>query len=53
MTIDTLLAPTKVWTAKIYSKGWKKPGLGMADVIEKATGAKLYQETDHERCSSH
>jgi benzaldehyde dehydrogenase (NAD) len=38
--LDTLLAP-KVWTAKIYSNGWKKPGLGTADVIEKATGAKL------------
>jgi len=38
--LDTLLAP-RVWTAKIYSNGWKKPGLGTADVIEKATGAKL------------
>jgi hypothetical protein len=36
MTIDTLLAPTKVWNAKIYSNGWKKPGLGTADVIKKA-----------------
>jgi benzaldehyde dehydrogenase (NAD) len=41
MTTDTLLAPTEVWSAKIYSNGWKKPGLGTADVTEKATGAKL------------
>jgi hypothetical protein len=38
---DTLLTPTDVWNAKIYSDGWKKPGLGTADVTEKATGAKL------------
>jgi benzaldehyde dehydrogenase (NAD) len=36
-----LLTPAEVWSAKIYSNGWKKPGLGTADVIEKATGAKL------------
>ena len=41
VTTDTLLTPTEVWNAKIYSNGWKKPGLGTADVIEKATGAKL------------
>jgi hypothetical protein len=41
MTIHTLPTPTKVWSAKIYSNGWKKPALGTADVIEKATGAKL------------
>jgi benzaldehyde dehydrogenase (NAD) len=41
MTTDTLLAPTEVWSAKIYSDGWKKPGLGTADVTDKATGAKL------------
>src|SRR5260370_21661054 len=41
MTTKTLLTPTEVWSAKIYSNGWKKPGLGTADVIEKATGAKL------------
>jgi len=28
-------------SARIYSDGWKKPGLGTQDVIEKATGAKL------------
>src|ERR1700676_118726 len=38
---ETLLTPAEVWSAKIYSSGWKKPGLGTADVIEKATGAKL------------
>jgi benzaldehyde dehydrogenase (NAD) len=38
---DTLFTPTEVWRAKIYSNGWKKPGLGTTDVIEKATGAKL------------
>lgn len=37
----TLFTPTDVWRAKIYSNGWKKPGLGTTDVIEKATGAKL------------
>lgn len=41
MTTETLLAPTEVWNAKIYSNGWKTAGLGVADVIEKATGAKL------------
>src|ERR1700736_2666257 len=41
MTTDTWLTPTEVWSAKIYSDGWKKPGLGTADVTEKATGAKL------------
>jgi benzaldehyde dehydrogenase (NAD) len=41
VTVETLLAPADVWSAKIYSNGWKKPGLGTADVIEKATGAKL------------
>jgi benzaldehyde dehydrogenase (NAD) len=40
-TKETLITPTEVWTSKIYSNGWKKPGLGTADVIEKATGAKL------------
>jgi benzaldehyde dehydrogenase (NAD) len=30
-----------VWRAKIYSNGWRKPGLGKTDVIEKAPGAKL------------
>jgi benzaldehyde dehydrogenase (NAD) len=41
ITTDTLLTPTKVWSAKIYSNAWKKPGLGTAEVTEKATGAKL------------
>ncbi|MDB5609397.1 MAG: benzaldehyde dehydrogenase [Bradyrhizobium sp.] len=41
MTNETLLTPAEVWSAKIYSAGWKKPGLGTTDVIEKATGAKL------------
>src|SRR6202051_2131232 len=38
---ETLLTPAEVWSAKIYSGSWKKPGLGTTDVIEKATGAKL------------
>jgi benzaldehyde dehydrogenase (NAD) len=38
---ETLLTPAEVWSEKIYSSGWKKPGLGTTDVIEKATGAKL------------
>jgi benzaldehyde dehydrogenase (NAD) len=41
MTTDTLLTPKEVWSAKIFSNGWKKPGLGTAEVTEKATGAKL------------
>jgi benzaldehyde dehydrogenase (NAD) len=41
MTTETLLTPAEVWSGKIYSKGWKQPGLGTVDVIEKATGAKL------------
>jgi benzaldehyde dehydrogenase (NAD) len=41
MATKTLLTPTEVWSAKIYSNGWRKPSLGTADVIEKATGAKL------------
>ncbi|NPT56505.1 benzaldehyde dehydrogenase [Paraburkholderia elongata] len=41
MTTQALLAPTEVWSAKIYSNGWKNPGLGAENVIEKATGAKL------------
>jgi benzaldehyde dehydrogenase (NAD) len=41
MTIETLLTPVEVWSAKIYSNGWKKPGLGTAVVIEKATGEQL------------
>src|SRR5260370_23549124 len=38
MTTNTWLTPTEAWSAKIYSNGWKKPGLGTADVTEKATG---------------
>ena len=41
MTIESLLTPGEMWNAKIYSDGWKKPGRGTVDVIEKATGAKL------------
>jgi benzaldehyde dehydrogenase (NAD) len=40
MTTETLLTP-EVWSGKIYSNGWKKPGLGTAEVIEKATGRAL------------
>ena len=40
-TTSTLLTPSEVWSGKIYSNGWKKPGLGTEVVIEKATGAKL------------
>jgi benzaldehyde dehydrogenase (NAD) len=43
MTTETLLTPTEVWNGKIYSNGWKKPGLGTVDVIEKASGFKLGQ----------
>jgi benzaldehyde dehydrogenase (NAD) len=41
MNTEALLTPTEVWSRKIYSNGWKKPGLGTVEVIEKATGAKL------------
>jgi hypothetical protein len=40
-TTGTLLTPAEVWNGKIYSNGWRTPGLGTADIIEKATGAKL------------
>jgi benzaldehyde dehydrogenase (NAD) len=32
MTSTTLLTPTHVWNEKIYSNGWKHPGLGTEDV---------------------
>lgn len=38
MSTEKLLTPTEVWSAKIYSKDWKTPGLGTANVTEKATG---------------
>src|SRR5260370_22762146 len=41
MTTKRLLTPTEVWSAKIYSNGWKDPGLGTEEVTEKATGAAL------------
>jgi benzaldehyde dehydrogenase (NAD) len=41
MTIETLLTPVEMWSAKIYSNGWKKPGLGTVVVTEKATGEQL------------
>src|SRR4030088_2491491 len=40
MTIESLLTPAEMWNAKIYSDGWRKPGLGTADVIKKATPTK-------------
>jgi benzaldehyde dehydrogenase (NAD) len=41
MATNKLFTPTAAWSAKIYSNGWKTPGLGTAEVTEKATGAKL------------
>jgi benzaldehyde dehydrogenase (NAD) len=41
MATKALLAPIAAWSAKIYSNGWREPGLGTAEVTEKATGAKL------------
>ncbi|MEW6339446.1 MAG: benzaldehyde dehydrogenase [Paraburkholderia sp.] len=41
MTNSTLLKPTDLWSEKIYSNGWRRPGLGTEEVSEKATGAKL------------
>lgn len=41
MTSKTLFGAADVWNGKIYSGGWKLPGLGTEDVTEKATGARL------------
>lgn len=41
MTTYSLLAPATAWAGKIYSMGWKSPGLGIAAMTEKATGATL------------
>ena len=41
MTTKKLLTPTDIWGAKIYSNGWRDPGLGTEEVTEKATGATL------------
>jgi len=41
MTTKKLLTPTDIWSAKIYSNGWRDPGLGTEEVTEKATGATL------------
>jgi benzaldehyde dehydrogenase (NAD) len=41
MSTDKLLAPVEAWNGKIYSNGWKEPGLDTAIVTEKATGARL------------
>ncbi len=41
MTTTALLTPKEAWNSKIYSNGWKDPGLGTAAVTEKATGAPL------------
>jgi benzaldehyde dehydrogenase (NAD) len=41
MATKALLAPVSAWSGKIYSSGWREPGLGTAEVTEKATGAKL------------
>ncbi|WP_129767790.1 aldehyde dehydrogenase family protein [Streptomyces sp. L-9-10] len=38
---STLFAPSGAWNGKIYSNGWKEPGLGTEPVTEKATGAVL------------
>jgi benzaldehyde dehydrogenase (NAD) len=38
METKALLMPTTAWSAKIYSNGWREPGLGTADVTGKATG---------------
>jgi benzaldehyde dehydrogenase (NAD) len=39
--VETKLAPSDVWTGKIYSNGWQQPGGGALDISEKATGASL------------
>jgi benzaldehyde dehydrogenase (NAD) len=41
MISKTLLGPSEAWNGKIYSAGWKLPGLGTEEVTEKATGVKL------------
>jgi benzaldehyde dehydrogenase (NAD) len=35
------LAPSTLWSGRIYSDGWVEPGLGTEAVLEKATGAEL------------
>jgi benzaldehyde dehydrogenase (NAD) len=39
--IDMLLRPNEIWDGKIFSGGWRNPGQGTTDVIEKATGVKI------------
>ena len=41
MTTNALLTPKEAWNSKIYSNGWKDPGLGTSVVTEKATGTTL------------
>ncbi|MFE2043185.1 aldehyde dehydrogenase family protein [Streptomyces sp. NPDC059477] len=38
---EKLFAPDAAWQGKIYSDGWRDPGLGTVPVTEKATGAVL------------
>jgi len=38
--MNDVLSP-EVWTGKIYSGGWREPGLGTVGVTEKATGAVI------------
>ncbi|MDH6292429.1 benzaldehyde dehydrogenase [Rhodococcus opacus] len=38
---ETSLVSADVWTGKIYSSGWREPGAGTDEVIEKATGERL------------
>lgn len=38
---DTLAAAADVWGGRIYSNGWKEPGLGTTEVTDKATGTVI------------
>ncbi|WP_432260893.1 benzaldehyde dehydrogenase [Cupriavidus sp. TMH.W2] len=41
MTRMILLGAVEAWSGEIYSDGWKRPGLGTEEVLEKATGTRL------------
>ncbi|MBS2531741.1 benzaldehyde dehydrogenase [Catenulispora sp. NF23] len=41
--LDSPFASAQEWNGKIYTGAWVEPGLGTADVLEKATGKVLAQ----------
>ena len=38
--MNNVLSP-EVWAGKLYSGGWREPGLGTVEVVDKATGAGI------------